>query len=317
MNPAITSVADLKKFLEQQIERKRMLLFVMMGAIMIFCLILATYSGQIYFYGVGILVSMALFVLHLYFHQIAYRKVAIFDQQFPETWRGILQQRVLFYSKLPHLKKALFEKRVQVFLASKKIVGVKTVLDDETRILVAASAIIPTFAFPAFDYPELTEILIYPTAFTQNFDFESTDNQSRNLIGMVGNGYMNHVMLLSKDALFAGFDGRLSKYNVGVHEFVHLLDQEDGIIDGIPERLMEHKYVIPWLHLIKKEMDKIKEGESEIHPYAITNNAEFLTVISEYFFNNPEDFYYQHPDLYAFLTKCYRQNLIFPVLCPL
>ena len=131
-------------------------------------------------------------------------------------------------------------------------------------------------------------------------------------MGMVGNGYMNHVMLLSKDALLLGFDGRVSKDNVGVHEFVHLLDKVDGVIDGVPERLTEHSYVMPWLHLIKVEMDKIRMGESEINPYAITNNAEFLAVISEYFFNDPEDFHLQHPGLYGFLTKFYKQDLIFP-----
>ena len=73
--------------------------------------------------------------------------------------------------------------------------------------------------------------------------------------------------------------------------------------------LIDHQYTMPWLHLIKEEMDKIKRGSSDINPYAVTNNAEFLAVVSEYFFSDPEEFHQKHGELYSFMSDFYDQKL--------
>jgi Mlc titration factor MtfA (ptsG expression regulator) len=68
----------------------------------------------------------------------------------------MLEKKVLFYIKLIQESRHLFEKRVQRFLATKNIEGVDAEIDDAIRLMVAASAIIPTFAFPAYNYPNPT-----------------------------------------------------------------------------------------------------------------------------------------------------------------
>ena len=108
--------------------------------------------------------------------------------------------------------------------------------------------------------------------------------------------------------LVKAFDGQPHKENVGIHEFVHLLDKEDGIIDGIPRALITHKFAGPWLHEIKKEMGKIEKGNSDINPYALSSNAEFLAVVSEYFFDNPDKFKKRHAELYEFLATIYNSH---------
>ena len=55
-------------------------------------------------------------------------------------------------------------------------------------------------------------------------------------------------------------------------------------------------------------MNKIKNRHSDINPYALTNNAEFLAVVSEYFFDNPEKMKSRHPELYKILSEMYRQH---------
>jgi Mlc titration factor MtfA (ptsG expression regulator) len=87
-----------------------------------------------------------------------------------------------------------------------------------------------------------------------------------------------------------------------------LLDKEDGVIDGIPELLIEKRFIGPYLHEIKKEIRKIENGKSDINPYALTNNAEFLAVVSEYFFDNPEKFQKRHPELYSFLSSIFNKG---------
>jgi Mlc titration factor MtfA (ptsG expression regulator) len=50
----------------------------------------------------------------------------------------------------------------------------------------------------------------------------------------------------------------------------------------------------------------IKENETEINPYASTNEAEFFAVIAEYFFEKPTLLERNHPHLYAMLTTIFK-----------
>jgi MtfA peptidase len=230
------------------------------------------------------------------------------NEKFPEPWRETLAKKVFFYTNLNEADRSLFEKRVQRFLATKNIEGIDTEIDDSIRVMVASSAIIPTFAFPEYNYPDVRNVLIYPNSFDEQFQTRRYEGHREYITGMVGNRFQNGTVILSKPDLVAAFDGLPHSSNVGVHEFVHLLDKEDGVIDGIPELLMKHEYVGPWLSEIKNEMRKIEMGKSDINPYALTNNAEFLAVVSEYFFDSPEKFQQRHPELYQFLSAIFNRD---------
>ena len=309
MTPVITSADGLLAYYQESLKSAKLRSIGLELGAMIFFGLLAYFSGKQILYFVGLLSFVIIAWFHRNNYKKTYRRIALFKTPFPFEWREILHKHSIFFQELNDRQRALFEKRVQIFLSEKKVEGVDTEVNDEIRLLVAASAIIPTFAFPAYDYPDLNEVLIYPKSFSQKFEIEGGNQASENIEGMVGNRYMNHSLLLSKPSLLSGFNGRKGENNVGIHEFVHLLDREDGETDGIPERLIEHAFTLPWLHLIKKEMDRIKSGSSDINPYAITNNAEFLAVVSEYFFNDPEEFHKKHPELYDFLAVFYHQKL--------
>jgi MtfA peptidase len=309
MNSAIKSSAELSKFYRDSIRAARVRTIIMSVLALGFFGLLAYFSQKPVLYGIAILAVSFITIFHLRYHKNTYNRLAVFRVDFPEAWRAVLEKRSVFFQNLNSVKKNLFEKRIQLFLSEKRVEGIDTDIDDEIRVLVAASAIIPTFAFPAFNYPQLTEVLIYPASFSQKFEIGGGNRAEQNIEGMVGNRYMNHSLLLSKPSLLAGFNGRPGEENVGIHEFVHLLDREDGETDGVPERLMNHGYSLPWLKLIKEETDRIRKGRSDINPYAITNNAEFLAVVSAYFFNDPEDFHQKHQELYTYLSAFYGQEI--------
>ncbi len=226
---------------------------------------------------------------------------------FPSEWIKILNEKVLFYKNLDPVGQTMFEIRVQRFLAAKRVTGVDTEIDDTIRVLLAASAIIPTFAFANFNYPNVNEILIYPNAFNKNF--ETGEDAEGNILGMVGNRFMKGIVIFSKPDLLKAFDGKAHSFNVGVHEFVHLIDGLDGAVDGVPRMLIDNSFALPWLTEVRKEMRKIRKNESDINPYALTNDAEFLAVASEYFFDAPEKFERKHPELYAYMEKIFQQDL--------
>jgi Mlc titration factor MtfA (ptsG expression regulator) len=126
---------------------------------------------------------------------------------------------------------------------------------------------------------------------------------------MVGSGEMNRMMILSKPALHQGFDDQRSKNNVGIHEFVHLLDKADGTIDGIPEQLISQPSIIPWVKLVHQKIKEMKARNNDINPYGATNEAEFLSVVSEYFFKQPKRLEKKHPQLFSWLEQIFRQDL--------
>lgn len=225
---------------------------------------------------------------------------------FPGNWRNILIQKVSFYNSLSAEEKTRFEYKVQEFLLNCRITGIHTEIDDTDRVLVAASAIIPVFEFPNWKYTNLFEVLLYPNSFNDKFETQAEDAR---ILGMVGTGYMEGKMILSKPALLHGFSNESDKKNTAIHEFVHLIDKMDGKIDGLPSILMEKQYSIPWLDLISKKIEEIYEEKSDINPYGATNKAEFFAVISEYFFERPKLLANAHPELYQLLEEIFNQNM--------
>lgn len=213
-----------------------------------------------------------------------------------------LNEKVSFYKNLNDKDKLSFEKRVLDFLNEIKITGVDCEAEELDRVLIAASAIIPVFQFPNWSYRNLDEVLLYPLPFNAHF---STEGDDTNIQGMVGNGFMNGKMILSKTSLRQGFQAEFDKKNVGIHEFVHLIDAEDGAIDGIPKVLMKQQFVLPWMNLIYKKINEIEKEKSDIRLYGATNEEEFLAVASEYFFEHHVQFKKKHPELFEILSYFY------------
>ncbi|MCJ7467784.1 MAG: zinc-dependent peptidase [Maribacter sp.] len=222
-----------------------------------------------------------------------------------EDWRAILHHKVGYYAKLSPSEKLRFEKEILYFFDATSITGVDLEINDSDRLLVAASAVIPLFGFPELRYRNINEVLLYKDAFNND---NQTDGSNRHTLGKVGSGTMNRLMILSLPALHAGFEQKEDNSNVGIHEFVHLIDKADGVTDGIPESILQHRYVVPWLKAIHREIKSMKHGESDINPYGATSEVEFLSVASEYFFSRPELFKEKHPELYDLMAKMYHQR---------
>ncbi len=222
-------------------------------------------------------------------------------------WSELLEEHVDFYRHLNPQERELFERRCLQFLNTTRIEGgVAVDVEDLDRVLIAASAVIPVWKFEGWHYFNLQAVYLLPASFNMDFECGKADS---NCTGMVGTGPMSGKMALSKPALRQGFDIERDKQNVGIHEFVHLIDMADGSCDGYPERLLEYKYSIPWFSLVKEKMNQIYAKKSNIRDYGATNEAEFLAVSSEYFFERPEMLQRKHPKLYEALSEIYQMDV--------
>ena len=233
------------------------------------------------------------------------RRMRVMTQSFPRVWETVLLSRVVYFNALDEKQKDRFRQLVKIFLDETRITGIRTDVDETTRVLVAASAIIPIFNFDHWEYSRLGEVLIYPGNFDKNYQ---TDADGRNdTLGMVGVGHLSGVMILSKPALVAGFDNAGDRRNVGIHEFAHLVDRADGSIDGLPPGVSAD-LARSWIQWVAKELANPPAGRSHINRYAYTNEAEYFAVLLEYFFETPGVLQQKNPEVYAMLEKMIRQD---------
>lgn len=249
------------------------------------------------------LIILIIFVLAIiYAVKFLQKKRVVVKDPVPPLLTKILSEQVPFYQQLNKTKQTEFAERAATFLTQVRITGVKTKIEEIDRVLIAASAIIPIFNFSGWQYSNLHEVLLYPDSFDHDYKQEG---DGRNVLGMVGGGAMNHVMILSQHELRQAFINKTGKDNTAIHEFVHLLDKADGDIDGVPEALLDKKYIVPWLQLMQQGIKDILQETSDINPYGANNEAEFFAVAAEYFFERPDLLRDKHPELFTLLEKIF------------
>jgi Mlc titration factor MtfA (ptsG expression regulator) len=247
------------------------------------------------------LIGLVLVVLIILFvFRISIAKETVF---LPENYKELLMDYVKFYRQLDEEAKEQFEKRLEHFLSAVKITGVNAIVEDLDKLLIAAGAIIPVFAVSDWQYINLHEVLLYPGAFNEDFDQGGSD---RPVAGMVGTGAMQHVMILTKWQLRQDFINENTAHNTAIHEFVHLIDKMDGTMDGVPEIILERKYVNQWKDMMDTTIRRMKDQGSDIDMYGTTSPVEFFAVISEYFFEQPILLKANHPDIYEMLERIYK-----------
>ena len=250
---------------------------------------------------IGILLFIGIVAGFVYFYSSQKKKVITY--KLPTNAATFLDDKVAFYRALTDGDKSTFLERVRDFLATTSVRGVGTDIDDEDRVLVAAGAIIPIFAFSGWRYNNISEVLIYPGAFTRDFRTKGAD---RDVAGMVGDGIMHRRMILSLQAVRQSFNSENDGRNTVIHEFVHLIDKADGSVDGIPEYLLANPAIIPWVDMIRDTIGEMRTRDvADIDRYGATNDAEFFAVIAEYFFERPDKLQANHPELYEMLEKIF------------
>jgi len=244
----------------------------------------------------GLIILITLFVFEIRIKEIVL---------LPDDYKILLNDYVKFYQQLDDDEKKKFEDRVQHFLTAVRITGVNAEVEDMDRVFIGAAAIIPVFAFPDWQYVNLHEVLVYPGTFNQDFDQAGWD---RYISGMVGSGAMQHVMIISKWQLRQGFINNADAHNTAIHEFAHLIDKMDGTMDGVPEIILERRYISRWVSLMNATTQQMKNYGSDIDMYGATNHAEFFAVISEYFFERPDLLQANHPELFEMLERIFLRK---------
>ncbi len=227
------------------------------------------------------------------------RRRALLAAPFPARWREFLLDSYDHYERLPPDLRRRFEDDVRIFLAETRITGIEAQVTDELRLLVAASAVTLSVAWPDYEWDQLSEVLLYPQNFDRDYSFESEE--------LSGQAHPWGTVILSIPALRESFADPDDAYHVGIHEFAHLLELDTTRFSGIPPGLSPVRSQ-EWVELMDREMDRLRRGKGVIDDYGANDPVEFMAVAVEAFFEAALELRRRHRQVYDILAEYFRQD---------
>lgn len=242
----------------------------------------------------------------------ARRRRAIRERPFPAAWLGILERMVRQIAWLGEEERARLWEWIAVFVSEKRFEGCGGMeITDEVRVTIAGQVGLVTLGLADEFFPRLRSVLVYPGDYLVP---RSTPLEGGGELewreARLGETWAGGSMALSWPRVVDGGRLRDGPRSVVIHECAHLLDLQDGDIDGVPP--------VPgprgeWADRIADCRERFREALDEgrstaFDDYADESPAEFFAVASECFFQDPHRLRRHDPVLYGLLTEAWRQD---------
>ena len=228
---------------------------------------------------------------------------------FPPAWRRILRRRVPLVARLPPDLQRRLKRHIQVFIAEKPFVGCQGLaVNDDVRVTIAAHACLLLLGHERPDYyPRLRQVLVYPGAFVVNRE----RGLGAGLVqgqrhALAGESWTEGQVILAWTEVLDGAADPTDGRNVALHEFAHQIDQDSGVADGRPWRPTAAQRR-RWATVMDDAFRRLQQEPSTvIEPYGASDPAEFFAVVTEAFFERPQDLATEAPAVYGELAELYR-----------
>jgi Mlc titration factor MtfA (ptsG expression regulator) len=157
--------------------------------------------------------------------------------------------------------------------------------------------------------------VVYPDTFVvdrEEHDAAGVIHYSRRALG--GEAWSRGPVVLSWADAEPGVQPHGPGSNVVIHEFAHKLDMLSGGANGMPP-LHSDMDRAQWTRVMSRAYDRhcrdvYHYPETPIDPYASESPAEFFAVLSELFFEQPEQLFRWDADVYRLFGLFYRQDTL-------
>lgn len=215
----------------------------------------------------------------------------------------LLHECIPLYRRMPPETARRLRGQLNIFLHEKRFHGCEGFeVDDRVRIAIAANACLLRLQSDADCFPQVREILIYPTAFWVRHRQPDADGLVADQPSLLaGEAWQQGRVILSWEDVAATLAGDDS--NVVVHEFAHQVDFENPGADGAPP-MTDYS---DWAAVFTDEFERLCEtGSTVIDPYGAENPAEFFAVATETFVQMGDALAEHHPDLHRLLRDYYQ-----------
>lgn len=228
---------------------------------------------------------------------------------FPEHI-AVLENNVPLYTRLPKDLREKLQGLINYFLDEKVFVGCEGLeITDDIRLIIAANACMLLVNNEKGHFPGFETILVYPDTYVAkevSYDglVEVHKDSTR-----AGESWHRGPIVLSLTDVVRGSSNEQDGHNVVLHEFAHKLDEENGVMDGLPV-LRESAHYKEWAEVLTREYDeflgRVERGKNRvIDEYGAVSAPEFFAVATESFFEKSQQMKKRLPDLYRQLQTYY------------
>jgi MtfA peptidase len=245
------------------------------------------------FWWVGLPVFLLVLGLAL---RRAFRRWRIARQPLGDQLRAWLTAHISLYSKLDASERRRFERDVAFLLDewTYETVG-NAELTTERRNAIAAGGALLLHGRPDWELPARHTVLLYPG----RFDDDYLTGHRGDLDGMA---HEQGPVIVTVDALDTDWAEPDNGHNVVLHEFAHLLEFRNMVVEGSAEE----EGADGWDTLVEREMRRVRSRNSMLRSYAATNRMEFFAVAVENFFERPDAMESRHPELFRALRTFFN-----------
>jgi MtfA peptidase len=220
-----------------------------------------------------------------------------------------------------------------LFLDDKEFSGAHGLqVSDAQAVMVATQACLPILHIAPRDRPDLAlawygsfvGIVLHAAQVRARREWIDDDgvahSGSEELTGEMLEG--GPLMLAWSDVQAAGQVARTEQgaYNVVIHEFIHVMDLQDGLCDGCPPLPAAQRH--QWRAVLQAQYDAFCEASESwvrfggmqgaqqplLDPYGSTSLDEFFPVAAEAYFTQRERFSREYPALHAQFDAFFRPH---------
>ena len=239
------------------------------------------------------------------------RRDRLFNTPIHTSWIDILINNVRTYKLLDADLKKELHGYINIFLDEKKFYGYDGIeINDTIRVTVAGNACLLLLQGSKNHFPGFTSILIYPDTYIAHQSTHESGMVTSELSMRAGESWKRGPVVLSWADVVRGISHPADGHNVVIHEFAHKLDEQDGLMDGLPV-LRDSSHYAEWSKTLNTEytslQERVRRGKNRvIDAYGSVSPPEFFAVATESFFEKPVLMKKRLPDLYEQLQKFYN-----------
>ena len=257
-----------------------------------------------------IFLALAVIIWGIQRYRVKAHRNRLLQQPLSSEHITILENNVPLYTRLPKELRETLQGCINYFLDEKVFVGCDGLeITDETRLVIAANACMLLVNRKMKRFPGFETILVYPDTYVArqvSYDglVEVHEDSTR-----AGESWYRGPIVLSLADVVRGSSNEHDGHNVVLHEFAHKLDEENGVVDGLPV-LRESAHYKEWAEVLTREYDeflkRVKRGKNKvIDEYGAVSAPEFFAVATESFFEKSKQMKKRLPELYQQLQTFY------------
>ncbi len=264
-----------------------------MEIIFILCAIFVL--GAVFVYSIMFFMSVLDDIWIAIFHKPLYIHLYLKPKYINDDEASFLRQKFPFYQKLSEKHKAYFNHRLATFKETYQFIPREDfVITREVQTLVAGTYVMLTFGMRRYLIDSFDKIIIYP----EEYYSSHTEQYHKGEF----NPRLKAVVFSWKDFI-AGYEIDNDNLNLGIHEFSHVIHHHSLRSDDGSSLAFRKQH--DRLHKeVNHPPNRQKLIDSEyFRIYAYTNHFEFISVIIEHYFETPNEFKAQFPELFGHVSK--------------